>query len=146
MKVFLKVLVFNVVVIAFFYVGNSIPQQRKDPPQELVLSADMAAADFIKAGRRSSSVKGTCALCHDWQKGERCPDLDGVGACAESPRPEAGYKGTAGNGAEYLVESLHNPVVCRRWLSTSMPPLGRQLNDLEMVAVVFCNPWGRGDG
>jgi cytochrome c2 len=139
MKVFLKVLVFNVVVIAFFlYVGNSIPQQRKDPPQELVLSADMAAADFVKAGQEIFFGKGTCALCHEiGKKGERCPDLDGVGARAESRFKEAGYKGTAGDGAEYLVESLHNPVIyVVEGYQPSMPPLGRQLNDLEMVAMV----------
>jgi cytochrome c2 len=131
--------VFNVAVIAFFlYVGNSIPQQRKDPPQELVLSVDMAAADFIKAGQEIFFGKGTCALCHEiGKKGERCPDLDGVGVRAEARVKEAGYKGTAGNGAEYLVESLHNPVVyVVDGYQPSMPPLGRQLNDLEMVAVV----------
>jgi cytochrome c2 len=139
MKTFLKVLVFNVAIIAFFlYVGNSIPQQRKDPPQELVLSADMAAADFIKAGQEIFFGKGTCALCHEiGKRGERCPDLDGVGSRAEARVKEAGYKGTAGNGPEYLVESLHNPVVyVVEGYQPSMPPLGRQLNDLEMVAVV----------
>jgi cytochrome c2 len=139
MKTFLKVLVFNVVVIGFFlYVGNSIPQQRKDPPQELVLSADMAAADFIKAGQEIFFGKGTCALCHEiGKRGERCPDLDGVGTRAEARVKEAGYKGTASDGPEYLVESLHNPVVyVVEGYQPSMPPLGRQLSDLEMVAVV----------
>jgi cytochrome c2 len=139
MKTFLKVLVFNVAVVGFFlYVGNSIPQQRKDPPQELVLSADMASADFIRAGQEIFFGKGTCALCHEiGKKGERCPDLDGVGARAEARFKEAGYKGTASNGAEYLVESLHNPVIyVVEGYQPSMPPLGRQLSDLEMVAVV----------
>jgi cytochrome c2 len=139
MKVFLKVFIFNLAVIAFFlYVANSIPQQRKDPPQELVLSADMAPADFVRAGNEIFYGKGTCALCHEiGKKGERCPDLDGVGARAETRIKEAGYKGTASNGAEYLVESLHNPVIyVVEGYQPSMPPLGRQLNDLEMVAVV----------
>jgi cytochrome c2 len=139
MKTFVKVLVFNVVVIAFFlYIGNSIPQQRKEPPQELVLSADMAAADFVKAGQEIFFGKGTCALCHEiGKRGERCPDLDGVGSRAETRLKEANYKGTASNGAEYLVESLHNPVVyVVEGYQPSMPPLGRQLSDLEMVAVV----------
>jgi cytochrome c2 len=139
MKIFLKVLVFNIAVIGFFlYVGNSIPQQRKDPPQELVLSADMAAADFIKAGQEIFFGKGTCALCHEiGKRGERCPDLDGVGTKAEARVKEAGYKGTASSGPEYLVESLHNPVVyVVEGYQPSMPPLGRQLSDLEMVAVV----------
>jgi cytochrome c2 len=139
MKTFVKVFVFNVVVIAFFlYIGNSIPQQRKDPPQELVLSADMAAEDFIRAGQEIFFGKGTCALCHEiGKRGERCPDLDGAGARAEARIKEENYKGTASNGSEYLVESLHNPVVyVVEGYQPSMPPLGRQLSDLEMVAVV----------
>lgn len=139
MKTFLKVFVFNVVVIAFFlYVGNSIPQQRKDPPRELELSAEMSQADFVQAGQEIFYGKGTCALCHTiGEKGERCPDLDGAGARAEARFKEAGYQGTASSGPEYLVESLHNPAVyVVEGYQPSMPPLGRQLNDLEMVAVV----------
>ena len=139
MKTFLKVFVFNVAVIAFFlYVGNSIPQQRKDPPQELGLSAEMAPADFIKAGQDIFFGKGTCALCHEiGKKGERCPDLAGVGVRAETRVKEPGYKGNASNGAEYIVESLHNPTIyVVEGYQPSMPPLGRQLNDLEIVAVV----------
>ena len=139
MKVFLKVLAFNVAVIGFFlYVGNSIPQQRKDPPKEIELSADMASAEFVKIGQEIFYGKGTCALCHTiGEKGERCPNLEGVGARAEARVKEAGYKGSATTGPEYLVESLHNPVIyVVEGYQPSMPPLGRQLNDLEMVAVV----------
>jgi cytochrome c2 len=139
MKTFLKVFVFNVAIIAFFlYVGNSIPQQRKDPPRELELSAEMSQADFVQAGQEIFYGKGTCALCHTiGEKGERCPDLDGVGARAEARVQEAGYQGTASSGPEYLVESLHNPAVyVVEGYQPSMPPLGRQLSDLEMVALV----------
>jgi cytochrome c2 len=139
MKVFLKVLFFNIALIAFFlYVGNSIPQQRKDPPQELELAADMAQADFVKAGEEIFYGKGTCALCHTiGSPGERCPDLDGVGVRAEARVQEAGYQGTADGGPEYLVESLHDPAVyVVEGYQPTMPPLGRQLNDLEMVAIV----------
>ena len=139
MKVFLKVFVFNVALIGFFlYVGNSIPQQRKDPPKELELSADMAPADFIQAGETIFYGKGTCALCHEISdKGERCPGLAGVGERAAKRFEEANYQGTATSGPEYLVESLHNPAVyVVEGYQPSMPPLGRQLNDLEIVAIV----------
>lgn len=139
MKVFLKVFAFNIMVIAFFlYVGNSIPQQRKDPPKELELTEDMAAADFIKAGQEIFYGKGTCALCHTiGQKGERCPNLEGVGERAPKRVQEANYKGSASDGSEYIVESLHNPTIyVVEGYQPSMPPLGRQLNDLETVAVV----------
>ena len=140
MKVFLKVLVFNLTVIGFFlYVAYSIPQQRKNPPQELDLSADMAVADFVKAGQEIFYGKGTCALCHTiGEKGERCPNLEGIGDLAAKRIQEANYKGSASNGPEYLVESLYNPVVyVVEGYQPSMPSsLGRQLNDLEMVAMV----------
>src|SRR6266851_4042187 len=139
MKTFLKVFAFNVAVIAFFvYVGNSIPQLRQDPPQELVLAADAPAEDFVKAGQDIFYGKGTCALCHEiGKKGERCPDLAGVGERSETRIKEEGYKGRASNGAEYIVESVMEPTVyVVEGYQPSMPPLGRQLSDLEMVAVV----------
>ena len=139
MKVFLKVFFFNVALIAFFlYVGNSIPQTRKDPPKELELSADMSKDDFVKTGEQIFYGKGTCALCHTiGEKGERCPDLAGVGERVAARVKEERYKGTAKNGPEYIVESLHNPAVyVVEGFQPSMPPLGRQLNDLELVAVV----------
>ena len=50
---------------------------------------------------------------------------------------EPGYKGTASNGAEYLVESLHNPTVyVVEGYQPIMPPFGRQLSDMEVVAAV----------
>jgi cytochrome c2 len=139
MRTFLKVFAFNIVVIAFFlYVGNSIPQLRQDPPKELVLAADASAEDFVKAGQDLFYGKGTCALCHEiGKKGERCPDLAGVGERAETRIKEAVYKGKATNGAEYLVESLMEPTAyVVEGYQPSMPPVGRQLSDLELVAVV----------
>jgi len=86
MRTFLKVFAFNIVIIGFFlYVGNSIPQLRQDPPKELVLAADAPVEDFVKAGQDIFYGKGTCALCHEiGKKGERCPDLAGVGERAET--------------------------------------------------------------
>jgi cytochrome c2 len=139
MRTFLKVFAFNIVIIAFFlYVGNSIPQLRQDPPKELVLAAEAPAEDFVRAGQDIFYGKGTCALCHEiGKKGERCPDLAGVGERAETRIKEAGYKGKATNGAEYLVESVMDPTAyVVEGYQPSMPPVGRQLNDLELVAVV----------
>ena len=139
MRTFLKVFAFNIVIIAFFlYVGNSIPQLRQDPPKELVLAADAPAEDFVKAGQDLFYGKGTCALCHEiGKKGERCPDLAGVGERAETRFKEERYKGKATSGAEYLVESLMEPTAyVVEGYQPSMPPVGRQLSDLELVAVV----------
>ena len=139
MRTFLKVFAFNIVVIAFFlYVGNSIPQLRQDPPKELVLAADASTEDFVRAGQDIFYGKGTCALCHEiGKKGERCPDLAGVGERSETRLKEERYKGKATNGAEYIVESVMEPTAyVVEGYQPSMPPVGRQLNDLELVAVV----------
>jgi cytochrome c2 len=139
MRTFLKVFAFNIVIIAFFlYVGNSIPQLRQDPPKELVLAADAPVEDFVKAGQEIFYGKGTCALCHEiGKKGERCPDLAGAGERAETRLKEERYKGKAANGAEYLVESLMDPTAyVVEGYQPSMPSVGRQLSDLELVAAV----------
>ena len=139
MLTFLKVLAFNCLIILFFwYVGNSIPQQRKDPPKESDLTADMPTEAFVAAGEEIFYGKGTCALCHTiGEKGERCPNLAGIGELAAARVQEASYQGDASDGPEYLVESLHNPAVyVVDGYQPTMPALGRQLNDLEMVAVV----------
>jgi mono/diheme cytochrome c family protein len=92
----------------------------------------------VAAGQDIFYGKGTCALCHEiGKKGERCPDLAGVGEQAEMRIKEAGYKGKATNGAEYLVESLMDPTTyVVEGYQPSMPPVGRQLSDLELVAAV----------
>jgi cytochrome c2 len=139
MRTFLKVFAFNIVIIAFFlYVGNSIPQLRQDPPKELVLAAEASTEDFVRAGQDIFYGKGTCALCHEiGKKGERCPDLADVGERAGTRIKEERYKGKATNSAEYLVESLMEPTAyVVEGYQPSMPPVGRQLNDLELVAVV----------
>ncbi len=130
MRTFLKVFAFNILIIAFFlYVGNSIPQLRQDPPKELVLAADAPVEDFVRAGQDIFYGKGTCALCHEiGKKGERCPDLAGVGERAETRLKEERYKGKATNGAEYLVESVMEPTAyVVEGYQPSMPPVGRQL-------------------
>jgi cytochrome c2 len=103
-----------------------------------VLAADASVEDFVRAGQDIFYGKGTCALCHEiGKKGERCPDLAGAGERAETRIKEASYKGKASNGAEYAVESLHEPTIyVVEGYQPSMPPLGRQLSDLEMVALV----------
>ena len=140
MKTFLKVFAVNVLLIAFFlYVVNSIPQLSQDPPKDLVLAVGAPVEDFVKAGYDIFyGNKGNCATCHEiGKKGERCPDLAGVGERAETRVKEERYKGKASNGAEYIVESLHEPTIyVVEGYQPSMPPLGRQLSDLEIVAVV----------
>jgi mono/diheme cytochrome c family protein len=100
-----KVGVFSLIVMgAYTYYANSIPQIESKPPQELSLEGGhVTPAQLVKAGEEIYKTKGTCEICHRiGQKGTRAPDLGGVGARAA--------KAKAGMTAkQYLVESLINP-------------------------------------
>jgi mono/diheme cytochrome c family protein len=100
-----KVGVFSVLVMASYsWFANSIPQIESRPPQELSLEGgNVTPAQLVKAGEEIYRTKGTCEICHKiGQKGERAPDLGGVGARAAKAKP--GMSGKA-----YLVESLLQP-------------------------------------
>ncbi|MBI1736663.1 MAG: c-type cytochrome [Candidatus Rokubacteria bacterium] len=101
----LKVGVFSLVVMgAYTYYANSIPQIESKPPQELSLEGgNVTPAQLVKAGEEIYKTKGTCEICHRiGQKGTRAPDLAGVGGRAPKMKPGQ-------TGKQYLVESLINP-------------------------------------
>jgi len=100
-----KVGLFALVVMgAYTYYANSIPQIQSKPPEELSLEGGtVSPADLVRAGEQIFKGKGTCEVCHRiGQKGTRAPDLAGVGAAAARRKP--GTSATA-----YLVESLLDP-------------------------------------
>jgi mono/diheme cytochrome c family protein len=100
-----KVGVFTLLVMgAYSYFANSIPQIESRPPQELSLEGgNVTPAQLVKAGEEIYKTKGTCEVCHRiGQKGTRAPDLAGVGARAARMKPGISAK-------QYLVESLVNP-------------------------------------
>ncbi len=101
----LKVSVFALVVMgAYTYFANSIPQIESRPPQELSLEAgNVTPAQLVKAGEEIFKTKGTCEVCHRiGQKGTRAPDLAGIGARAGRVKPGVSAK-------QYLLESLLQP-------------------------------------
>jgi mono/diheme cytochrome c family protein len=101
----LKVSVFALVVMgAYSYYANSIPQIESKPPQELSLEGgNITPAQLVKAGDEIYKTKGTCEICHRiGQKGTRAPDLAGIGARAAKAKPGQSAK-------QYLVESLLQP-------------------------------------
>jgi len=89
---------------AYTYFANSIPQIQSVPPQELSLEGgNVTTEQLVKAGEEIFRGKGTCQICHSiGQKGTRAPDLAGVGARAGKRRP--GMSARA-----YLIESLLDP-------------------------------------
>lgn len=101
----LKVSVFALVVMgAYTYFANSIPQIQSTPPQELSLEGGSVTSDqLVKAGEEIFKGKGTCQICHAiGQKGTRAPDLAGVGARAGKRKPGVAAKA-------YLIEALLDP-------------------------------------
>ena len=103
--VLVKVSVFALLVMgAYTYVANSIPQIQSVPPQELSLEGGNVTTDqLVKAGEEIFKGKGTCQICHAiGQKGTRAPDLAGVGARAGKRKPGMSAKA-------YIIESLLEP-------------------------------------
>jgi len=103
--VLVKVGVFALVVMgAYTYFANAIPQSQSTPPQELSLEGgSLTAEQLVKAGEGIFKEKGTCEVCHRiGQKGTRAPDLAGIGALA-------GKRKSGMSAKAYLIESLLDP-------------------------------------
>ena len=134
-KVPLKLGIFGLAVIAFYtYYANSIPQLKRQPPEEITIEAGATPEQLTAAGRQVFFGKGGCAVCHTiGQPGTRAPDLQGIGARAGTRRPGMSAKA-------YLIESLINP---QEFLVPGFPPIMPPankppvgLNQAEMAAVV----------
>jgi mono/diheme cytochrome c family protein len=90
---------------AFYaYVGQLVPQKEVQPPEEIVVKADLTTADMVKVGREIMEGKGLCLTCHTVGKtgALRFPDLEGIGARAQSRVPGL-------SDVEYLAESMYEP-------------------------------------
>lgn len=101
----LKICLFALAVIGVYaYYANSIPQIESRPPEELSLEGGQVTSEELRqAGEKIFYGKGTCAVCHAiGQKGQRAPDLQGVGARAASLKPGMDAKA-------YLIQSLMEP-------------------------------------
>ena len=105
LPVIVKVSLFALLVMgAYTYVANSIPQIQSVPQQELTLEGgNVTNEQLVKAGEGIFKGKGTCEICHAiGQKGTRAPDLAGVGARAGKRKPGISAKA-------YIIESLLDP-------------------------------------
>lgn len=134
-RIFLNILIFSIIVVAFYaYIGNSIPQIESRPPEEVEIASNLTAEELVNVGKEIFYGKGTCALCHSiGQKGLRCPDLAGVGARAAERKEGM-------SAEEYLAESLYDPgaYIVEGYENTmpqiNKPPVG--LSGKEIVAVI----------
>jgi hypothetical protein len=121
---------------AFYtYVGQMVPQSEVHPPAEIAIKADLTTADMVKVGEDIMGGKGLCLTCHTIGKtgALRFPDLDGIGARAESRVPGL-------SDIEYLAESLYEP---NKFIvpgfnpgmpTINKPPIG--LTDQEILCVI----------
>ena len=135
MNVQLKIVAFTLLVTGFYtYVGWMVPQMEAHPPKTTEIASDLSPAELAEVGRELFFGSGTCALCHTiGGKGERCPDLAGIG-------PRAATRREGLSGIEYLAQSLYDPTayVVDGYLP-SMPRIDRPpiaLSAGEIVAVV----------
>ena len=112
MSNFLKVVVFSLLVIAFFagFSNFGVPQIEPAPPpkeEKLELGA-MTIDQFVALGKKLFEGKGTCTLCHN-PVGGRAPLLDRAAAAAAERLNDPRYKGKAKNVEDYLYESMVAP-------------------------------------
>ncbi len=131
----LKIALFTLLVTGFYtYVGAIVPQMESHPPQSTEIAADLSSAELGEAGRDIFFAKGTCALCHTiGEAGQRCPDLEGIGA-------RAGDRVAELSATEYLAQSLYQPnVYLVDGYTPTMPRIDRApigLTSGEIAAVV----------
>ncbi len=119
----------------YSYVGQMVPQNEVQPPEEILISADLTTADMVPIGRQIMDGKGLCFTCHTiGQTGAlRFPDLSGIAGRATTRVPGL-------SDVEYFAQSMYEPdsyVV--EGFNPGMPvinepPIG--LTDQEILVVI----------
>jgi hypothetical protein len=121
---------------AFYgYVGQMVPQSEVQPPEEIVIRADLSTAEMVEVGRGITEGKGLCRTCHTiGQSGAlRFPDFAGVAARAAERVPGL-------SDVEYFAQSMYEPdsfVV--PGFNPGMPAINRPpigLTDQEILCVI----------
>ncbi len=121
---------------AFYsYVGQMVPQSEVQPPEEIVIRADLTTPEMVEIGREITQGKGLCRTCHTiGQTGAlRFPDLSGVAGRANSRVPGL-------SDVEYFAQSMYEPdsYVVEGFNPgmpvINMPPIG--LTDQEILVVI----------
>ena len=132
--------------LVYTIIGNLVPQIESRPQAELQLSPDATPEQLVKAGEQLFTARGPapCVIRSIRVRRRAVPSwgqvhLDLPSARAEERVKEAGYKGKAQNGTEYLIESLSHP---QDYLVQGFPPIMPVINkppigpNNEIAAVV----------
>jgi mono/diheme cytochrome c family protein len=121
---------------AFYgYVGQMVPQSEVQPPEEIVIRADLTTEEMVEVGREIAEGKGLCRTCHTiGQSGAlRFPDLAGIAGRAEERVPGL-------SALEYFAQSLYEPdIYVVPGFNPGMPAINRPpigLTDQEILTVI----------
>lgn len=142
MKNVIKVSLFTLGLCALYTgVGQWVPQKEVHPPKALVIDKDLDTAGMIQIGKKLLSDRG-CYSCHteNGKRGERAPDLVGIGA-----RAKTRIKGYS--DVDYLAEALFKPnayLVPAYKKSGSMPPVNTLgvSNDEALTIIAYLQSLG----
>jgi hypothetical protein len=119
----------------YAYVGQMVPQNEVQPPEEIVIRADLTTPEMVEVGREITETKGLCRTCHTiGQSGAlRFPDLAGVAGRAEERVPGL-------SALDYLAQSMYEPdVFVVPGFNPGMPVINRPpigLTDQEILCVL----------
>jgi hypothetical protein len=131
-----RIAVLVLATTAFYgYVGQMVPQSEVQPPEAVVIRADLTTPEMVEVGREIAEGKGLCRTCHTiGQSGAlRFPDLAGVAGRAAERVPGM-------SALDYLAQSLYEPdsfVV--PGFNPGMPTINRPpigLTDQEILCVL----------
>jgi hypothetical protein len=121
---------------AFYaYVGQMVPQNEVQPPEQIAIRADLTTPEMVEVGREIAEGKGLCRTCHTiGQSGAlRFPDLAGVAGRAAERVPGL-------SALDYLAQSLYEPdAFVVPGFNPGMPTINRPpigLTDQEILCVL----------
>ena len=121
---------------AFYgYVGQMVPQNEVQPPEAIVIRADLTTDEMVEVGREITEGKGLCRTCHTiGQTGAlRFPDLAGVATRATERVPGL-------SDVEYFAQSLYEPdIFIVPGFNPGMPVINKPpigLTDQEILSVI----------
>ena len=119
----------------YAYVGSMVPQNEVQPPEEIVIRADLTTPEMVDIGREIAEGKGLCRTCHTiGQSGAlRFPDLAGVAGRAAERVPDL-------SAVDYFAQSLYEPdAFVVPGFNPGMPAINRPpigLTDQEILCVI----------
>jgi hypothetical protein len=121
---------------AFYaYVGQMVPQNEVQPPQETLIRADLTTADMVTVGRQVMEGKGLCMTCHTIGRtgALRFPDLAGIAGRVAERIPGM-------SDVEYFAQSMYDPeTFIVPGFNPGMPVINRPpigLTDQEILCVI----------